>query len=281
MLINQVKKMPETTAAQHYSKKALLKPLVMGAVLLVSSTTLLAENSNSTLFDESAMEKSRHKSEATGLVGGAVIGGIIAGPPGAIIAGVIGAIAGNHHSTKEENQQLQASLVQSQNELYALQEQKNALDERYQLSMEEKQNSSFMNVNLASVSTVKGKVCCADSEFAMHFKSNSTDIENHYQNQLKELARISTTLPDPIIEITGFADRRGSSKNNLALSQNRIKAVEDALLGLGVNSNIIQSNAFGEDKPLNSIESQEGNFFDRRVNIKIRSANNDFLTLGK
>lgn len=271
---------PQTT------KKPLFKPVLISALFLLSSTSLLAENSNDIFYDASSAEKSIRKSETTGLVSGAIIGGMVAGPPGAIVAGVIGIIAGNHHSTKKQNKQLHASLAQSQTELYVLQEEQKALQEHYQLALEETQNRSFQqqgfrNANLVTNADNIDKTCCTDIEFVLHFKSNSTDIERHYSKQLKEVARLSSIIPNPVIEITGYADRRGSNKSNLGLSRSRIKIVETRLVNMGVNSNIIQSNAFGENQPLNSQESLEGNFFDRRVNVKIRSSNNDFLTFGK
>lgn len=266
-------------------KRTKLKPIITGTLagtlLALSSTALLAQNSPNEFFDEATAEHSRKNNEAKSLIGGAIIGGIIAGPPGAIVVATIGALASNHNSSKKQKEQLQASLAQSQTELYALQEQQKNLEALYQLALEEKQNNGFINANVSTNNNGSGVTCCADTALALHFKSNSADIEAHYNEELKELARLATIVPDATIEITGYADRRGSSKTNFELSQNRVNAVKTTLLSMGVNKKIIQSNAFGENQPLDSVESLEGNFFDRRVRVKIRSSHNDFLTLSQ
>jgi peptidoglycan-associated lipoprotein len=259
--------------------KITLQPLIVASLFLLPSTALLAQNSNTDFYDADRAKQERSSNETKSVLGGAVIGGLVAGPPGAIITTIFGAMASNHFSSEKENKQLQANLEQTQTELIALQEQQKNLEARYQLTLEETQNLGFRNVNLPG--NIVEVSCCADSEIALHFKTNSSDIELHYREKLEELANLSSIIPDAIIEVTGYADRRGINGDNLGLSRRRINSVKNSLTSLGVDSNIIQSNAFGENHPLSPVESLEGNFFDRRVDVRIRSANNDFITLSE
>ena len=257
-------------------KQNIIKPIILGSSLMLLSTAGLAENSNADYFDAETAEKNRTKYEARGLIGGAIIGGLLAGPPGAILSAAFGALMSNSFTSDKENKQLEASLDNSQLELFALQEKHQRLEHQHQLALEEKQNLEFISARENN----SPANCCSDTEIALHFESNSSNVEDHYQAQLQEIARLSQTIPDSVIEITGYSDRRGGNRDNLLLSQRRIKSVENSLQHLGVN-NTIQSNAFGESRPLKPQQSLEGNFFDRRVIVRIRSANNDFISQNK
>src|SRR5690606_17418489 len=120
--------------------------------------------------------------------------------------------------------------------------------------------------------------CCADSALVLHFRSDSAVVEPHYQERLGEFALLARQLPEAVIQLTGHADRRGDEGDNLGLSQRRILAVQQALKSLGVENATIQTAAHGESRPLAAEESLEGNFFDRRVEVRIRARDKDLLT---
>jgi outer membrane protein OmpA-like peptidoglycan-associated protein len=112
----------------------------------------------------------------------------------------------------------------------------------------------------------------------MHFKTNSTNIEPFYNDKLLEFTAIARKYPDALIEITGHADRRGDSEVNLALSQRRIQTVEQRLRNMGVTAASLQTNAYGESRPVSDIDSLENNFFDRRVTVKMLTVGNGLLS---
>ena len=102
-------------------------------------------------------------------------------------------------------------------------------------------------------------------QLPIQFKTASSDIEQHYQEQLNEIARILSRNLDTRVSLSGFADRRGDPAYNQSLSENRVSNVYKYLIARGVNANQVSTNAFGESKPLSTDESNENHFFDRRV----------------
>lgn len=240
-----------------------------GCLSLLLSGASLAQD-----YDMAEAEKSRQRHESAGLLGGMVLGGLIAGPPGAIVTAVAGALAGNHVSDRNEKALLQASLARTETELGALESEKRRLE----LAMEELQRAQLVQAGYVPDGAGAAVACCADSALVLHFRSNSAVVEPHYQEQLKDFAKLARQLPDAAIQLSGHADRRGDERDNVGLSQRRILAVQQALKTLGVENATLQTAALGESRPLAAEESLEGNFFDRRVELRIRASGKDLLT---
>ena len=97
------------------------------------------------------------------------------------------------------------------------------------------------------------------------FEFNSATISEEGQKALEGLADwclMNKSLP--ALRITGHTDAIGSDAYNLNLSQQRAKAVGDALQTLSVPQAIITEGR-GESDPLESNESTEGRAVNRRV----------------
>jgi outer membrane protein OmpA-like peptidoglycan-associated protein len=90
-----------------------------------------------------------------------------------------------------------------------------------------------------------------------------------YETELQNISHVLRRNKDARITLTGFADRRGEQGFNLSLSEDRVDAVQQYLVRHGVSKQQIISTAYGESQPLNSMESLENNFFDRRVLIEL------------
>lgn len=244
-----------------------MNALLLGSLALLNANAGLAQD-----YDPVAAEKSRQRHETTGLLGGMVLGGLVAGPPGVIVSAVAGALAGNHVSDRKEKAQLQASLAGTREDLLALQEEK----ARLELAL-----ADLQSVRVASASFSREAppaACCADSALTLHFRTNSVTVEPHYQAQLKDFAALARQTPDAVIQIIGHADRRGEATSNLGLSQQRVMAVVQALKALGMDKLSYQTVAHGEKQPVSAQDSLESNFFDRRVELHIRSASADLLS---
>src|SRR5690606_15841026 len=199
-------------------------------------------------------------------------GGLVAGPPGAVASAIAGALAGNHVSDGKTKDQLQYSLERAEGELIEVEAQKRQLE----LALAELRSARVLPASQAGA--VAPPACCADSALTLHFRSGSESVEAHYRESLREFARLARQVPDAIIQITGHADRRGEEADNLQLSQRRILAVQQALREFGVENATLQTVALGESRPLAADESLEGNFFDRRVDIRLRAQGKDLLT---
>lgn len=57
------------------------------------------------------------------------------------------------------------------------------------------------------------------------------------------------SFPRDVLIVEGHTDERGSSEYNLALGERRALAVREALIGLGVSAQRIQTLSFGEEQP--------------------------------
>lgn len=70
------------------------------------------------------------------------------------------------------------------------------------------------------------------------------------------------------IRLEGHADERGSREYNMALGERRANAVRDFLVLQGVDSYLIETISYGEERPL-AVGSDEGSWSqNRRVELK-------------
>lgn len=249
-----------------------LLPALCSLTLLSATAPVFADDSQELVSDK---EKLRH--ETTGVLGGAVIGGLVGGPFGAVLTAGFGAWVSDLTIAKKENSLMAASMADQREELLALQAEYRALEARYQVASRDVQAARIRNASFEAQAREQS-ACCGDSELSLHFKTGSADIEPLYDSKLNEFAALVKKLPEAVIEITGHADRRGEVASNLALSQRRIQAVEKRLRNLGVRSRGIQTSAFGESRPVSTTDNFENNFFDRRVVVKVVSPGNGMLT---
>ncbi len=245
-----------------------------GAVLLTTTVPVFAD-----VVELSDAE--RTKREATGVVSGAVVGGMLGGPIGAIATASFGAWVGNLTTANKEKELMAQALTDQGRELIAMQAEYRALEARYQVAARDAQTARMRNSSFESQAQRTNRelsVCCSDSEVSLHFKTGSMEVEKLYEQKLADIAILVKNLPEAVIEITGYADRRGEPAANLALSQRRVQAVEARLRELGVRNRAIKTSAFGETRPATDTDSLENNFFDRRVVVKVVTASNGLLT---
>jgi len=106
-------------------------------------------------------------------------------------------------------------------------------------------------------------------ELAIHFRTNSKQIETHYGQPLRTLSAFASVLPGARIELIGHADPRGSDLANETLAEARVAAVRKALVAHGVGAEMITSFALGERAPISASDDREAWPFDRRVEIRV------------
>ncbi len=259
--------------------KNVLLPLILALIVFTAINTAIASPAE----DLTALEQAGTRNEAMGFFGGAILGGLVAGPPGAIGAAMLGLISTNTSSEQDEKQLLASHLDQSQQELIALQSRQGDLERRYQLALQEIENSNLQHVSLTDqISNMQDSIaCCSDTALSVHFRTNSAVIEQHYMEALEELAIVAEDIDNAIILISGYADARGTCMGNQTLSEQRVNTVVRTLLASGINPAHIESVAFGESRTIGQSGNLETLFFDRRVNVELRSRNNELFTLSE
>jgi len=108
-------------------------------------------------------------------------------------------------------------------------------------------------------------------EATAKFDVGSTKISAQDQEELKKLAQTATGLTGYIIDVTGYADSRGSAAMNTKLSENRSKAVITFLMQQGnvPVRHIVAPGAMGEYWSAAPNETKAGRSENRRVVVKV------------
>ena len=88
---------------------------------------------------------------------------------------------------------------------------------------------------------------------------------------LDEVMDLLKSRPSMRIGVYGHTDSKGVPANNLKLSKERAAAVRNYLQGKGVAASRLQSEGFGQTKPVAPNETDEGRAKNRRVEFKILS----------
>ena len=102
---------------------------------------------------------------------------------------------------------------------------------------------------------------------AVTFASGATTMPDESADQLSHVAQILDENPAIKLEVGGYTDASGSARKNRQLSQERAKAVRDALIDKGVDASRIEAKGYGEASPIDKMNPQsEAN---RRVAVRV------------
>ena len=103
------------------------------------------------------------------------------------------------------------------------------------------------------------------------FDFDKSDLRSNETSKVSEIAAYLQYNPSAVIGIDGYADPRGTDRYNQALSERRVNAIRDALLGVGVPADKITTGAFGEMRLKCNVPTQECWQSDRRVEVLINA----------
>jgi len=102
------------------------------------------------------------------------------------------------------------------------------------------------------------------------FDFDKSDLKNESKTELDRALRFLAEYPNIKIQIEGHTDNVGTDEYNLDLSEQRAKAVEAYLINNGFDSKrIIKVLGFGESKPVDTNDTDEGRAYNRRVEFRI------------
>jgi len=179
---------------------------------------------------------------AAGAGSGAAIGAIVGGGKGAGQGAAIGAVVGL----------LGGALVGGYMDSQA-KEMQAILTEQDRI----RQEANRLNVTLSS-----------DTLFA----SGSADIFPGAREKLRQFAGVLNKYPQTTIVVTGHTDNRGTAQLNQTLSDQRARAVADALVADGVSAARITTRGVGASMPVADNTTPEGRAQNRRVEITVDDA---------
>ena len=242
-----------------------MKKQILAALI---STTLLT-SSMSYAASVQGQEVASEPSDQEALIGvgsGIVLGAVVGGPVGAIIGAFTGGMIGQSVADDSEIKFQQAQLAEQESEIAMLNQEKQQLE-----SLSEQYASAQRELEI-----LKQRQGMRLEELALglnvQFKTGSSEVESHFKEQLNEVADVMVMSPELKLDLTGYADRRGESSYNQALSEQRVAEVRRYLVKQGVNESRLDAKAFGATAPVKDEQSFENDFFDRRVTIKLLPA---------
>jgi sortase system peptidoglycan-associated protein len=257
---NEATVLKPATAKRAFTKTTLA--IAFTSLMSVSAFSVAGPNSNDQAFmSPEEIKKQETQNEVVGFGTGVLFGAAVAGPVGAAVAGLFGILIADDMNDE-------AKLELSKNELSSKSQELVALQHDYEKSIASA-NQQIAAMDSAMTQTIRQVTPALEAN--IQFKTASFIVEDHYKSQLDGLASELRKNPSLKIELSGFADQRGDSTYNQVLSEQRAKAVKDYLVSQFVNDNQVITQSFGESELVSKSDSNEDNFFDRRVMLKVSS----------
>lgn len=226
------------------------KTLLFASLLSIQSIANADDNQHSSSAKEGA-----------GFGVGAIIGGLLAGPPGAIIGAVGGSWFGHRETETDRTiatleKELNAKSIElayKQNELAST---KATFQNEFQRVVHSQEIQSLEKLSQGI-------------SYIIYYKTNDDSIRQDIRPQIKQLIELIKPYPKIQVQIEGHADSRGSEQYNMALSKKRTDKVRDEFINAGIPDNRLRTHAYGEKQTLADEGDTEAYIFDRRVTINL------------
>lgn len=107
---------------------------------------------------------------------------------------------------------------------------------------------------------------------SIYFDVNKSDVKPAMRTRLSEIAKALSTVPNQRVLVEGHTDSDGSGEYNLQLSRLRADSVRSVLVAGGVSPDRIESQGYGETRPVATNATSAGKAQNRRVEIVIEGS---------
>lgn len=131
----------------------------------------------------------------------------------------------------------------------------------------ERIDTVYITPEIVSDATVKEAMIQASATLV--FEHDKAIILKESYGNLESLANLLLIREELKVKLDGHTDNGGTEEYNLRLSRNRVEAVKAFFVANGIDSNRIQTNYFGEGKPIATNDTEEGKAKNRRVEMEI------------
>ncbi len=101
----------------------------------------------------------------------------------------------------------------------------------------------------------------------INFETGKSDIKPESQNIIDQIIEMLKLNPTLKISIEGHTDNVGNSQSNQILSENRGKALMNAIISKAINKSRLSSKGWGQTKPIDDNKTEAGKAKNRRVEI--------------
>jgi outer membrane protein OmpA-like peptidoglycan-associated protein len=103
----------------------------------------------------------------------------------------------------------------------------------------------------------------------IYFDFDKTTLKSESFVELNKVVEFLKTNSHVEIEISGHTDSKGSDEYNANLSQGRSQSVVDYLVSQGIDRERLSAHGYGESKPIDTNETEEGRANNRRVEFTV------------
>ena len=103
----------------------------------------------------------------------------------------------------------------------------------------------------------------------LHFATNKTRILSSSEEALEALYSYLERNPEIRIKIMGHTDNVGKDAANQRLSEGRANAVRADLIKRGIDETRIEAEGYGETRPIDTNDTEEGRQNNRRVEVEV------------
>jgi outer membrane protein OmpA-like peptidoglycan-associated protein len=136
-----------------------------------------------------------------------------------------------------------------------------------ELSPDQKVDSKDFNLAPIEVATIAPNATITLNNVFFDFDKSLLKSESGPElDRMLELLQKESTMQ---IEISGHTDSMGPDRYNMALSERRAKTVVAYLVRRGISKKRLKVQSFGETKPVDTNDTEEGREKNRRVEFKI------------
>lgn len=101
----------------------------------------------------------------------------------------------------------------------------------------------------------------------INFETGKADIRPESQGIIDQVVELLSENDTLSISIEGHTDNTGNAASNKTLSENRARAVMNALVARGIIKSRLSTKGWGQEKPIADNKTDEGRAKNRRVEI--------------
>jgi len=139
--------------------------------------------------------------------------------------------------------------------------------ERQKTLKEEELGEESLSEKMAAERTESAKVRFENED--IHFEFDSIRLTPVAQEILTQKAAWLRANPKAEVKIEGHCDSRGTNEYNLALGEGRAQSAKAFLADLGIDPSRLTTISYGEERPIDRAQTEEGWAKNRRVHFVI------------
>ncbi len=118
-----------------------------------------------------------------------------------------------------------------------------------------------------NITDARGTLNFPVSKDTVYFMYDSSRIRPEFMPIIEAYSQHLLAYPEQIVILEGHADQRGSREYNIALGEERAKAVASIIVAKGVFSGQLETVSYGEEKPATNKHDESNWHLDRRVKL--------------